>query len=224
MIDTTDILNANIIQKYLFYIPSSVHSKVENSVLKGFIPKEGYDDIVYYKEKGNAISNDLESIIIPEILTKERILKKNLVLLLDTKSKISPAVFDMILEDYIKYINGHQYITTWMHENIRSVFPDVNDIIINAFKIQADYFTQHCLKVKHQFRIEKPEPTITDTDIFKTLKSQFSKSIETTNPIVFEKHKKSKKIKTIAERKRKKSFTDKEIDEFLLETVFSVKL
>ncbi|WP_040281019.1 hypothetical protein [Psychroserpens damuponensis] len=227
MTNISQIIVKNLTKCYIFYLPRTIQPTVEGSYLKNIIPDEGYDSILFYDNQGKSMTSGIEDIILINILGKERILKMNLVTLLEAQSSISKAAFNIILEDYQNQIELHKNATSWMYENIKVVFPNIEDVFISAFKIQANHFNVHCSQIHEHFRFIKQEDKV-----LKHLKStSFSSEVKSVklDQLQFQKPQNptSTSISTstpISIPKKKRVITDEEIDAFLLESVFSVKL
>jgi len=220
MTDISQIIVKNLIKCYICYLPRTLKSKIEDSILKNIVPEEGYDSIIFFDKLGKSMTSGIEDIVFINILGKERILKTNLVTLLEAKSSFSDAAFTIILEDYRKQIEFHKNATSWMYENIKVIFPNIEEVFIRAFKFQANYFDDHCSQINEHFRVI----TQTDKDL-KHLKSTSSiskiNSLQV-NPIQCQKPQNPTPFPDPIP-KKKRVVTDEEIDMFLLETVFNVK-
>tara|TARA_R110000751_G_scaffold179809_3_gene286180 strand:- start:461 stop:1135 length:675 start_codon:yes stop_codon:yes gene_type:complete len=224
MTDISQIIVRSITKSYIFYLPQTIQPIVEDSDFRSIVPENGYNTIVYYNDLGKSMTSGLEDIILLDILGKQRILKNNLVLLLDAKSSFSNASFHIILEDYKKQIEFHNYATSWMYKNINDVFPNIDDVFISAFKIQANYFDVHYSQLEEHFQFKKEEVNLDSNQVLKNLESTFSKNSPEgisfkLNSAQFGKTKTSTPIP-----KKKIVVTDEEIDEFLMQSVFGVKL
>jgi len=220
MINIQEQLVSNISKKYLFYFPSSIYSEIENSVIAGMIPYETYDIILYNKDKVGAIAYDLENIATADILNKNSLLKNNLLLLIDSKTKVSANAFKFILDDYMNLINSHVYITNWLFNNVKKKFPELSNIMFNAFKNQSNFFNQHSLQLEQHFQLRSQEPNLDTLDLMKTMKMSFSPpTVKADAPQL---DVSSKPQTSIPLKKTKPKISDEEIDQFLLKTVFGV--
>jgi hypothetical protein len=223
MTDISQIIVGNLIKSYVFYIPRSVQSILEDSDFKGIIPEDGYNSIAYYNNLGKAFTTGLEDIVLIDIIGKQRILKNNLVILLDAQSSISKAAFNVILEDYKKQIEYQIHVTSWMHKNITTIFPNIADVLVRAFKIQANYFDVHYSQLDTHFQFKIKQVTLNENQVLKNFETTLSKnSLESTlfklNTDQF-----SKTNKATPAPKNKILITDEEIDMFLLQSVFGVE-
>ena len=115
-----------------------------------------------------------------------------------------------------------------MYENIKVVFPNIEDVFISAFKIQANHFDVHCSQIHEHFHFNKQENKVDDDQVLKHLKStSFSSEVKSVqlDQLQFQKPQNPTSTPTpISIPKKKRVITDEEIDAFLLESVFSVKL
>ncbi|WP_458626001.1 hypothetical protein [Winogradskyella sp. PC D3.3] len=222
MIDISEKLIENITKKYILFFPSSVYSEIEDSMIAGMIPKESYDIIAYNRDKLGATTHDIEKIALVDILNKNKILQNNLLLLLDTKTKVNAEVFQFIIDDYKKHMDCHLVITSWMVDNIKITFPDLSNTIFNAFKNQNLFFRNHYSQLEQYFKLSPQAPKLDSVDVLKNIKMTFSNT-----PLkneVLEESKNSKPKISTPTKKIKPQFSDEEIDNFLMKTVFGVDL
>jgi len=212
----------NISKKYIFYIPSTMYDVIENSEFKGILPKDEYDTIVYYEDKTKIRTSNLGKIILFDMLNKKDDLKNNVVRLLEAKTSLNKAAFDIILKNYQEHLSTHLHISDWMYKHIKKFFPDIEETLANAFKFQAQNFTDHSLQIAQHFQLKNEDRHLDNKDVIKNLESTFS-TFEVKNNAV--ENKNIPKIKNLAPlQKSKASIKDEDIDLFLLETVFNVAL
>ncbi|TXE16019.1 hypothetical protein ES692_13955 [Psychroserpens burtonensis] len=222
MIDISQIIISNITKRYIFYIPSSIYSLIESSDFKGIIPKERYDCIMYYNETGTLIDTDVEDIGLMEVISKKSILQKNLVALLESKSTLSPAAFDVILKDYVIQIESHQYVTSLMYENITTVFPNIADVLVSSFKFQAHIFNDHYTQLVSHFQLKNKATNLNNKNVLKNFRTTVSKGYLQKDIAKDNVQKSSFKNLSTPPSSGTYKMTDAEIDLFLLQTVFGV--
>lgn len=220
MTDISEQLIANITKKYIFFFPSAIYSDVETSILAGMIAKDSYDVIAYNQDQLGAITHDIEQIALVDILNKNKVLQNNLLLLLDTKDKVSKNVFQFILDDYKQHMDCHVFITSWLVDNVKHTFPNLNISIFNAFKSQHLFFRNHYAQLEQYFNLNPLDAKPDRTAIFKNMKSTFSiPAFDKASSVV------PVKPKPKTPKKRPKlQIDDDAIDHFLLKTVFNVDL
>lgn len=212
----------NITKKFIFYIPSTMYAMVEDSEFKGMLPKEEYDTIVYYEDKSKIRTSNFEKIILFDMLNKKDDLKNNVVILLEAKTSLTKASFDIVLNDYQEHLNIYLHITDWMHSHIKNFFPDLDETLTNAFKFQAQNFKDHGSQIAQHFQLKNEDRNFDKDDVIKNLESTFSTSEVKSN--IF-KNKNIPKTKPLTPlQKSKATIKDEDIDLFLLETVFNVVL
>lgn len=223
MTNISTTLIENLTKNYIFYIPSSIYSMVESSELKGIIPKDEYDKIVYLEDKSNMRTTNLDQMILIDLMRKKDFLKQNLITLLDVKTSLSSAAFDEILKGYQNHLKWHLHVSSWMQKHLKSSFPKIKDVLINAFKFQTDNFSTHSIEIERHFKLNQEDINLNNIDVINNLKVNFDdtekKKIFHINPNF-----NSKSAISKASKKDKIIITDEEIDNFLLETIFNVEL
>ncbi|WCO00563.1 hypothetical protein [Psychroserpens ponticola] len=222
MTDISATLIENTSKNYIFYIPSTMYAMVENSEFKGIIPKDEYDTIVFYEDKTKIRTSNLGKIILFKVLNKKDDLKNNLLSLLEAKTTLNKAVFDIILNDYQEHLKCHLHITSWMYNHINKFFHDIDETLANAFKFQAQNFAAHSLQIDQHFQLKNEDRHFDTIDVIKNLESTFSTSEVKNN--IFKNKNSSKKETLTPLQKSKASIKDEDIDLFLLQTVFNVEL
>jgi hypothetical protein len=223
MTDISQIIVGNLTKSYVFYIPRSVQSMLEDSDFKGIIPDNSYNSIAYYNNLGKAFTTDFEDVIIIDIIGKQRLLNKNLVILLDAQSSLSKAAFNLIFEDYRKQIEYQIQITSWMYKNITNIFPNIADVFIRAFKIQANCFDVHYSHLDTHFQFKVEHVTLNENQVLKNFETALSKNSPERKLFKLNTDQLAKINKATPTSKNKIVITDDQIDLFLLQTVFGVE-
>lgn len=223
MTNISATLIENLTKNYIFYIPSSIYRIIEDSPLKGIIPKDEYDRIVYLEDKSKIRTTDLDQMILIDLIRKKDNLKQNLITLLDVKTSLSSAAFDEILKGYQNHLKWHLYVSSWMQKHLKSSFPNIKDVLINAFKFQTDNFSTHSIEIERHFKLNQEDINLNNIDVINNLKANFGdtekKKIFHVNPNFNLKPTSFKALE-----KEKSAITDEEIDNFLLETIFNIEL
>ncbi|MFH6769516.1 hypothetical protein V8G56_12265 [Gaetbulibacter aquiaggeris] len=221
--DTFEIIRDNLTRKYIFYIPEVAHAHLENSIFKGSVPMEICNTIAYFNLNRD-LSTNIKVITTLDMLGKEEILKKNQFILFESRTNSDDDYFKVLLNDYMRQLEAHAFVTTWMHRNIEQVFKSIDEKTLTLFKLQAVYFENHYQEVYNHFKIQKHSPSNTNKNIIKALKESLSKSaIELMKPPLFNNAPRNAQTTTTL-KKKKSLMSDEDIDRFLLTTVFNIKL
>ena len=224
MTNISTTLIENLTRNYIFYIPSEIYTTVENSEFKGLVPKEEYDKIVYYESKSKVRTTNLDQMILLDLMNKKEVLKQNVILLLEAKTSLSSPAFNIVLKDYQNHLKWHVHVSSWMHENLKSSFPNVKDVLINAFQFQSKNFRSHHLEIESHFQLNHEDVQLNNIDVINSLKTNFPETSKQNT--VFNINQTNSEKSTISEEyiEEKQIITDEDIDDFLLETIFNVEL
>ncbi len=231
----------NLLEELIFYIPDNeifnVTIKAHNLLeLKIYFQKVIYMD----KMKGPLMyTNDTYK---PNMLEKASLLNRNILSLIDKKGKLDLVGFNYVFDKYYEQVQGIYFVATWLNNNERlAMVEQANVRAINKFKSQEQLYEKHLLELNATFKNSKELVSQNNDRIIKNLELQFPvlfkqlKGIDTAleeNKNVIDQlvkeflkyQKTSLNNVAIPKSNKKILITETEAKEFLLETVFGIKL
>jgi hypothetical protein len=233
----------NLWEEVLFYIPDNsipieVIDKFDNIEVQKIFNKIWVVDyrlgpIVYEKGRDNK-----------KALFKGSILSKNIYSLLEKKSSVKSHEFDYVLEKYFIQVECLFYVTNWMNMNLNQMI-SIDDTLKGLVQLQFKHYKKHFEDLLKQFYPSKdkvPQGNFNIKEIIETYFPEVTRQYDTVNkkvtssPAILSyieniKDRNSKNtredvIHTQPTKKLKKQplITEKEAEDFLLESVFKVKL
>lgn len=213
-------LPANLFDKY-------EHLEIHKIFNKIFVVDWKLGPILYKKERS-----------IATLLLKTSLLEKNIFKLLKRKNNTQPYEFNFILEKYFAQVEIIFLITIWTNENLSfQTKLQQDDKTSTIFQIQFSTFKTHFEKLIKHFYPNKEELPSSNFNILDTIETHFPDLFERYNrndSIAIAKPKdglknselnnKGKKIIAVASKEDKKKLiiTEKQADEFILESVFYI--
>ncbi|WP_372938682.1 hypothetical protein [Seonamhaeicola sp.] len=195
----------------IFYIPSSLFPNASEKAKEGFKEFRVTDELAVLKITGDIsyIENCIPTI---ELLNKQNNLDNNIFQLHKFQDQLKKDSFEFILNNYLKNVAACKYVYDWLKNNLNSI-SNVNEEITNLFNLQYELTKQHIEKLQSLFLVTKPIEN-----------EKLENVIEHTSNIISDK-KFNTVIKNIGNKKyrrRKQKLTEKEVDVYLLQTVFQV--
>lgn len=213
----------------IFYIPRRIWSQFDEKKWEDEIFDNVFDKVVIVKPDGSDVLLEDEPSYFHLLIKKER-LDKSTFRLLSLQKELDEKQFKFLLNKYGTQLDFFRRISTWMVENIQKDIKDLNNETLMSFELQQTYFEEHWHYVQENF-VEAPKIEKINTEAilnkkdFKSFQDLMnpsgilSSSIKTNSnneeaTIVPKKPKKEKKILV----------TEEEAKDFLLRTVFNMKL
>ena len=213
-------LISRLYKPLIFYIPRKFWLELDSEKWNDTKFDQVFDTVVLIKSDGsNQILNSDPSNYY--ILAKTVELNKCTFKLLDMKSRLNKSSFKFLIENYCQYIFFYRRISTWMLENVQNDIKSINKETLLSFEIQKKAFDKHWNYVNENFvsiakmKQDRFNSKLTSKD-FKTINALINNPSETN----FDKLSKSKKYK----KEKKILITEQEAEDFLLKTVFNIKL
>lgn len=233
-----------LIQELVYYIPSEivpadVIDQMNKNNFKGFFDKLLVIDVkkgllIYETKKFGKL-----------LLAKHTSLEKNIFQLLKMKGELKAYEFDYILNKYFRQVEFYFFITYWLNTNL-SLYnkKGIDNTVKGNFHIQFEYYAAHFKDLINHFYTTSNTPKLKESfDVSELIGSYFpdliarynvaAKKIQLKEEIIISKKEVDQEIeiKQNATNKRKNEklkkdriITEKMADDFILESVFNIKL
>jgi hypothetical protein len=226
---TFNKLKLNLLRPFIFYVPKNLIPEDKKELWKEEKYQVYFNNVIIIDHKGWNYELK-ESPSFYEILYKQTYLDDNMFILLDKREKLKTYQFQVLLDKYLQQLNFYVYVAEWMQNNLFMYIEGASDEIKNSFRLQYDTFQKHSDQIHSDVSTNSKEVTKTNMDVLEFVEDNVSdlKEILSGN----EKLKLEKVGSNIqeeiklrkAEKKQSAILTNKEADDFLLKTVFKVKL
>jgi uncharacterized protein YcfL len=209
----------NLVKVSVFYIPESFVNLLK--VTKSETVMEEVNKLFLLDQKGFSLSTETTNAGL-FIMSKKRCLNENIFLLFDFKEKHSKGGFDYVVEKYSELIESFVYISEWMNSHAQHDIIDITDSQKTALNLQYHFYLEHKQEFEAKFNKETRSLVLNDRSTKTVLK--------TFKPIVpkFSKLFVEKKTNKSLDRKQRieklKNNTREKAEEYLLQTVFKMKL
>lgn len=240
----------NLVQVLLkdlgFYIPRSIFPEQVLEKTGIDFPEHFFDEIFYLDLKKGMMFFE-NNLFLGKLMEKPRLLDNTIIQLLQKKEELGEAEFDYVLEKYFDRVNFYCKTVSLLSSKLRFYFKDTVDFVtISSFELQFDIYKNHLVEMKNRFYKEKEvivkeyyeldEIVLTYLPDFLSrlgiyYNEQTKKSTIEFKPSIIEEEKdiqeqeESDKSKVPKKRVKKEPLvTDQEAEDFLLTTVFNVKL
>lgn len=224
--DTYDELIKNLFKPLIFYIPRRFWIEIDDGKWMDKEFDHLFDLVVLVKPDGSnqLLHNGASNF---HMLSKTSSLDKNTYRLLDLKARIEPESFRFLSERYSLSVAFYKKISTWMFEHLLEDVPDANKETRVSFEIQKTAFDNHWNYIQDHFSVPDyvknhfSGQDLNANDVITMRDFMNGESVPTEN--MFEKLK-EKTSKNVKKKIKKILIIETEAEQFLLETVFSVKL
>jgi len=198
----------NLIRSYIFYIPDSIYEDLNRTAFKGIIKQADLNKLGYFDNDLN-VSTNLKLLRTIDFITKSKYLEKNILQLFKAKKELSTSEFNYLLEAYKEHVVAHTFITEELNRNLKKYFQNIDLEIINLFKLQAQAFEKHQKAISTHFgKLEEPNTFNQEEFIKRFQENKFKIASKS----------------SIKKDKKKPLITNEEADDFLLKTIFNVKV
>jgi hypothetical protein len=248
---STDIFFDSLVQVLFqdlgFYIPSDIIYDKLLIELESSIPECFLDELHILDIDGGLGKFEVEEFN-QRLLKKRDLLEKNIFKLLRKKDEIGVSEFVYIIEKYLDQLAFYIFITVWLKTNLKLFNKDkINIITIGSFEIQYECFQFHLKEFTKNFgsltdigfKINFTSYELVKGYIFdlvsryglageKSISNPKVETIELVEEAINKDNLGTKKSidkkKSIKKVQKKPLLTENEIEDFLLESVFEVKL
>jgi hypothetical protein len=233
-----------------FYIPSAIIPSQVLDKLKSNIPEHFLNELSILVFDQGVAEFEIEEFN-ERLLLKRTLLEKNITLLIRKRKEFDEFEFNYILEKYFDQVEFYFFITDWLSTNLNLYNKEQIDIvIIGAFQIQNEFYKSHFSELINLFYASKEFKLREHFNISELLNKYFPDLIsryglsnealtiqsnskipqqelnETSEVEALDNNEKTIINETISKNKIKKEplITQKASDDFILESVFNVKL
>ena len=242
-----------LIRDIAFYIPSAIipANLLEN--LKDQI-EEGFLDQISILDIPNGFGVFENEEFNERLILKRTLLEKNIFQLLKKKKELDDFEFNYILGKYFEQVEFYCVIVHWLNINLSFYHKnEIDSITIGCFELQNEFYKSHFVELVNLFYPSQPIQLKKEYDLSELLKVYFPDLIarygqgkglmfQTTidipqqeftelqrDNLKEEKIAIEKNIDIINSKPKKKIkkeplITEKEVEDFLLSTVFNIKL
>lgn len=219
-----DLINSVYIPM-VCYFPSRILELSPNKVPDGIGTSPLFNTLFIVKENGeSALYMEIYAL---EIYKKEHVFNSNVFKLLEIKGRNNADAFKFLIEKYISQVRSYDDAFIWIYENVEQDVANVSVSALNNLQFQKDITGQHLNELEKRFPDYNSVPT-------ESLESLLTNTKITTNCLEEQIRENTILESTLGEpqnhkhktQKRKKVVlaTTDEVDEYLLKTVFNVKI
>jgi hypothetical protein len=208
-------LVSNLLRPLIFYGPTDLLAEDKKQLLDDLGGKDYFKQIKLIETDGRIKDLDIAEGLV-YVYEKSGVLQKNMFLLFDMSKTLDENKFQYLLDKYIYHLNFYVQSTGWLLHNLHTYYPECEDQIVTYFTEQKQAFDTHLQEFLNHF----PRKVIqfNSTQINDYVEENIHRSSR--GALVEYKPLPKKDIK----KDRKKLINDKQATEFLLESVFNVKL
>ncbi len=241
-----DSLVRVLLQDVAFYIPKSIFPKKLLRKIPLEFPEHFFDEVFYLDLKNGMMF--FEAVAYNEkLMVKSRLFEHNIVQLLKKKEELRGTEFDYLLEKYFEKVQFYSNLVFFLCIKYEFYFKDTFDPLTKGvFELQLRFYKNHCLALIDRFYQGKEVQIKNQYDLEEVLekylpdfvsrlgiyyKEQVHEStIEFSNSILQEDENQSQvevpKVQNGTKKRIKKAplLSDQEVEDFILSTVFNVKL
>jgi len=222
-------LNQVLIEEVLFYIPSSFISNEILDTYKEFEVEKYLDKLFVFDKQLGLIYYDSEKFSIKNLL-KRAVLDKNIFQLFGKKRVTEANEFNYLLEKYFTQVQFHYITSEWFYMNVNQYMSiKVDDELIQNLLLQFENIKAHKKDVYKNFLSAKKHMSDVDSSLPELIKEHIDNLIENIQkkeqqaPI--ELNQSNFRIDNTEVKKDKKLLITKSAaEEFLLTSVFNIKL
>lgn len=212
MDNTLQQIIKNITRPLLFFIPRNAAEFKTNQDMSA-LEKCKYLNHLYVSDKHGNVNSIDNSFDYVQILGKEKLLKNNIFTLLKIKNNIGNQAFEYAVEQYWAEVDSWVSATKFIKNEAKNQANNYDPIVQDYLVIQHHALQQHLIELQKyitpSFKVAQPQPNIKH-HIVQTINQKNN----TITDIEFPKNKTQKLSKP----------TEKEVDNYLLEQIFNVKL
>lgn len=209
----------NLVKVSIFYVPESFVDLLKIQKTEGIMADVNRLVLI---DKGGYSLNPDETKAGMFILSKKRILDENILLLYDFKENNSKGGLEYVVEKYGELVKSFLYLSEWFINNVQEDVSDLTSDQKTALKLQYQFLLKH----KHEFE----DKFCKIAHAFSVSEASTKTALGNIKPIVANLSKRFVKKATnhgLDRReyiKRLKEDTKAKAEDYLLETVFNMKL
>ena len=221
LFETFETLRLNLYKPLIFYIPRSIIPEDKKEYFEAPRFKDYFNNVIIINQKGRDYElKDQPSFY--QIMLKQGMLDENIFNLLDKKETLNENQFDFLLSKYLIQINFYVLISEWFNRNMKLHIDKISDEVKSSFKLQYEVFFKHLEQLKSSYFIKEKIHSQHNTNIVELIENEFPELKEIFANKSKNELQKRKLIKAV--KKKTPIVTDKQAEEFLLDTVFKVNI
>ncbi|TDD94270.1 hypothetical protein [Flavobacterium cellulosilyticum] len=229
-----------------FYIPKSIFPEIVLEKMGFDFPEHFFDELFYLDLKNGMMFFD-NNLFMEKLAEKPRLFESNIIQLLQKRDELGEAAFDYILEKYFDKVNFYCKAVSLLSGKLGFYFKDTVDFSVKgSFEIQFNIYKSHLLELISRFYKEKEvvvkehydydELLLTYLPDFTSRLGIYYKELTTESETEFP-NSNNQNDNKIAESETPKSdafskkrvkkeplLLDAEVEDFILTTVFNMKL
>ena len=231
-INFEDILNKlliNMCNASVFFISKNIQNYIDINEVKN--EDANFLDILnkpYLINDKGFVAEEIEINYALEIMKKKGVLMNNIFLLSQYKDDYGSESFTYILEKYGVYVESFLFLSRWLNDNFEEHLNSKDKDLKRAFNLQLFYFNEHKIEFEARFDIiTKPVASSQEIISSSIQNKDFNlTSLNFTNKVISKKVDSKKLQKNIKKAyiNRLKTDTLENAENYLLETVFNVKM
>lgn len=209
----------NLVKVSIFYVPESFVDLLKIQKTEGIMADVNRLVLI---DKGGYSLNPDETKAGMFILSKKRILDENILLLYDFKENNSKGGLEYVVEKYGELVKSFLYLSEWFINNAHKDISNLTNDRKTALNLQHQFFLSH----KHEFE----KKFCKTSQIFPNSKLNTKTILSNLKPIIpklnkqFVQKPRSKGLERREHIKKLKAETRAKAENYLLETVFGVKI
>lgn len=192
----------------LFYLPEELADNTSDET-KQQLTDIGFIQQLFFLSKDNEAAIYKEGIHDLAIAEKQKLLKYNIIQLMEMQSRLSEKSFQIMIDNYYQEVRAWQWSSEWMSKNAKDNLIGYANVMQSSLEMQSTILKEHQLELEstfEKFKNPKNKQNALRTNALNTYQEKVSQ-IEIDN------------LKT---KNKKVLLTDVEADVYLLEKVFNV--
>lgn len=241
-----DNLVRALLQDVGFYIPRSIVPEIVFEKTAVELPEHFFDEVFYLDLRDGMMFFDINAFN-ERLMEKPRLLENNIIELLKKKEELGEAEFDYVLEKYFDKTQFYSNLVFFLCTKLEFYFNNTLDLMTRAaFELQFKFYKNHFLEFIDRFYKEKEVQIKNHYDLEEVLEKYLpdflsrlgiyykelvhESTIEFPDSILQEDENQYQLEEPILQKlpkerlKKAPLLSDKEVEDFILSTVFNVKL
>lgn len=235
-----------LLQDLVFYVPKSCFPKKLLRNIPIEFPEHFFDEVFYLDVKNGMMFFEVVAFN-EKLMDKPRLFEQNIIQLLKMKEELGEMEFDYLLEKYFDTTQFCSNLVFFLCIKYEFYFKDTLDPLTRGvFELQLRFYKNHCLALIDRFYQGKEVQIKNHYDLEEVLEKYLpdlstrlgiyykelvhESTFEFPNPILQGDENQSQvevpKVQKLPKKRTKKAplLSDQEVEDFILSTVFNVKL
>ena len=235
-----------LLQDLAFFMPKSSFPKKLFRDIPLEFPEHFFDEVFYLDLKKGMMFFEVVAFS-EKLMDKPQLFEHNIMQLLKKKEELGEMEFDYLLEKYFEKVQFYSNLVFFLCIKYEFYFKDSLDRMTRGiFELQLKFYKNHCLALIDRFYQGKEVQIKNHYDLEEVLEKYLpdfiyrlgiyykelvhESTIEFPNPVLLKDEKQYQQVEPILQEVSKKKLkkapilSDKEVDDFILSTVFNVKL